>query len=128
MIRRGDQNHVHVLAVEHAAKIFHRVRGFAALILANGHALGELGVVHVADHAALNFRIQEKAFQVHLALTAAADEAETDFVIRARFARADTADEWRTKSPRRQCGERALADEFSPIDHLHIKKTPAASD
>ena len=62
-------------------------------LLADLDALGDAGVVHVADHDAIHFRVEEEAFEVALAHAAAADEAEPDLVVGAGFGGASGADE-----------------------------------
>ena len=81
VVGRGDEHHVHVLAVEDAAEVLHRVGLLAALLLANLDALGDPRVVHVADDDAIDFGVEEEAFEVALAHAAAADEPEPDLLV-----------------------------------------------
>jgi hypothetical protein len=95
-------------------------RRFAAFVLADRHRFGELRVVHVAGHDAINFRVQEKTFQVHQPLAAAADDAEPDLVVGPRFAGARQPDESRPQGTGGQAGGRGFADEISTCQFLHF--------
>jgi len=93
MIRRGNEDHVHVLAIKHTAKILNGV-GLGAFILgAEIEGFGQMRIVHVADHGAIHFGIEEKCGDVAAAHAAATDEAEAYFVVRAWLAGARRADE-----------------------------------
>ncbi len=107
VVGRGNEHHIHVLAVEHAAEVLHRVRLLAAPLLANLHALGDLRIVHVADDDTIHLGVEEEAFEVALTHAAAADQAEPDFAVGRRFGGADGADERRGEAAdgqRREAG------------------------
>ena len=92
MVGRGDEHHIHILAIEHAVEVLHRIGFPAALLLANLDPFGDPRFVHVADHDAVHLGVEEETFKVALSHAAAADQAEADLVVWARFGGADGPD------------------------------------
>ena len=122
MIRRGDQDGIHILALQHATEVLDGVRRLAALVLTDGHALGERVVIDIANDRALHFRVQEETFQIPLPHPAAADDTDADFVIGPGFARPGHPDERSAERARRQTGQSGFAEEVSPRNLLHSLK------
>ena len=118
MIRRGDQYDVHVFAIQHAPKIFHRVGTFAFFFFADGKPLGGHGVVEIGDDDALHFGVFEEAIEVALAHAAATDDTKSDFTVRSGFARAHGADErpGKRRTPRKQS---SVADKLTAREQTH---------
>ena len=102
MVRRRDQHHIDVLAVEDAPKVLYGVRLFAAFGLANLDPFGNLRLIDITDHGAIDLWIEEKTFQIAAPHAAAADQAEANFFIRPRLARARGSNKWRTECAQRQ--------------------------
>src|SRR5215472_15859134 len=93
MVGRCHQHYVHILTVEHTAEVLHGIGMFSSLLLANLKCLAEHGVIYIAENGAINFRIEEEAFEIAATHPAATDQAQTDFLIRTRFTRPSGADE-----------------------------------
>jgi hypothetical protein len=54
-----------------------------------------MGVVDVANHNTVDFRVKKKAFEIPLPHSAGTNETQADLIVRAWFAGANGADEWK---------------------------------
>ena len=117
MIRRRDQDYVHIFAVQHAAKIFYDFWPFISFILANLDALGAVGIVNVANDRAVNFRVQKKTFQVTAPHPARTDQPKPDLFAGRRLARTQGSEKWKTEAPCNQWssagGQNGFIQEFA---------------
>ena len=124
MVGRGDEHYIHILAVENAPEVLHRLGLLATLAVANLNAFGDPRVVHVADHNAIDFGVKEEAFQVTLSHAAAANETEPNLVVGAGFSGTDRADEGRGQAARGERseagGQSGLPQKFAARDVGHI--------
>jgi hypothetical protein len=125
VVWRRNENDVHVLSVQDAAEILHRVRLFAPFLLANLCAGEEEFVIDVANDGAIDLRIEEEAFQIALAHAAAANQAQPNLVIGPRLAGPERLEERGTHCSRGHTGGGCAADEFSSSYCLHIKACSA---
>src|SRR6266496_595164 len=80
MIGSGNQHGIDVLAIQDAAKVFNGVRLPAALLLTNLGCFAEHGVIDIANHRAIEFRVEKKTLEVPAPHSATADEAEPNLL------------------------------------------------
>ena len=112
VIRRGDEDDINVLPIQHAAEILYRIGLFPSGRRTNLQTLRGHGFIHVGDNHTVHFRIAEETLQVAAAHAAGTDEPKADFVVGAGFARADRTDE-RPGEGGRANGECGVADELT---------------
>lgn len=83
MVRRGNNHGVEIVAVENTAKILRAFRPMLPLLLDDLNSFRDLGVIHVANHGEIHFGVGEKRGEIAPAHSAAADDTDANFVIRA---------------------------------------------